>query len=129
MSLNVPAGLLAQAERGEVAEEDFLACIRQSLPYAWQVVSRLAGLAGQADDGVAVDGAVPPGAAEQGELLRVMASDAMRGALERHFRVRVAFQNCHRVGVFAPGAGEQAYHRFVSARAQLMNQSPGLVNC
>ena len=38
MSLKVPAALLEQAEQGEVREEDFLACIRESLPYAWEVV-------------------------------------------------------------------------------------------
>ena len=32
MSLKVPAALLVQAEQGEVREEDFLACIRESLP-------------------------------------------------------------------------------------------------
>jgi hypothetical protein len=109
MSLDVPVALLEQARRGEVGEEDFLACMRASLPCAWGVVSRLAGEA-------------------QGELLRMMASDAMRGALERHFGVRVAFQNCHRVAVFGPEAGEE-YRRFASARAQLLNQSPELVNC
>jgi len=31
--------------------------------------------------------------------------------------------------VFGPEAGEEEYRRFVSARAQLLNQSPELVNC
>ena len=129
MSLNVPVALLEQAKRGEVGEEDFLACMRASLPYAWGVVSRLAGQARQLGGGFAEDQAPPPSVEAQGELLRMMASDAMRGALERHFGVRVAFQNCHRVAVFGPEAGEEEYRRFVSARAQLLNQSPELVNC
>ena len=33
-----------------------------------------------------------------------MASDTMRGAIERHFGVRLAFQNCHRAAVFRPEA-------------------------
>jgi len=44
----------------------------------------------------------PPSEAERGQLLRAMASDAIRGALERHFNVRLAFQNCHRVAAFTP---------------------------
>ena len=38
------------------------------------------------------------------QLLRALASDAIRGALERHFGVVLAFQNCHRVAAFAPAA-------------------------
>jgi hypothetical protein len=129
MSLKVPAALLEQAEQGEVREEDFLACIRESLPYAWGVVSTLASRVQQAGEQFAEDQAPPPSLEAQGQLLRMMASDAMRGALERHFGVRVAFQNCHRVGVFGPGAGEDQYRRFVSPRAQLLNQSPELINC
>jgi hypothetical protein len=129
MSLKVPAALLVQAEQGEVREEDFLACIRESLPYAWGVVSRLAGQVQQTGERFAEDQAPPPSLEAQGQLLRMMASDAMRGALERHLGVRVAFQNCHRVGVFGSGAGEDQYRRFVSPRAQLLNQSPELINC
>lgn len=129
MSLKVPAALLEQAGRGEVREEDFAACIRESLPYAWGVVSSLARHARQAAGGFAEDQAPPPSLEAQGQLLRMMASDAMRGALERHFGVRLAFQNCHRVGVFGPGAADEEYRRFVSPRAQLLNQSPELINC
>jgi len=68
-------------------------------------------------------------AAATGQLLRALASDAMRRALERHFGVRLAFQNCHRVAAFAPGAPAQLYDDFVSPRAQILNQSPELINC
>jgi hypothetical protein len=57
-----------------------------------------------------------------------MASDAMRAAVERHFGVRLAFQNCHRAAVFRPEAAG-ALADFTSARAQLLNQRPDLVNC
>jgi hypothetical protein len=57
-----------------------------------------------------------------------MASDAMRGAVERHYGVRLAFQNCHRAAVFRPGA-VKAYEEFTSPRAQLLNQRPEYVNC
>jgi hypothetical protein len=52
----------------------------------------------------------------------------MRGAVERHFNVRLAFQNCHRLALFDPTA-RSAYDEFISPRAQLLNQSPELVNC
>ena len=35
MSLTVPADLLEQAASGEVDDEQFVACVRTSLPYAW----------------------------------------------------------------------------------------------
>jgi hypothetical protein len=57
-----------------------------------------------------------------------MASDAMRGATERHLGVRLAFQNCHRAAVFSTAA-DAAYQEFITARAQILNQSPELVSC
>jgi hypothetical protein len=61
-------------------------------------------------------------------LLRLMASDAMRAAIERRYSVRLAFQNCHRAAVFRPEAAA-ALAEFASARSQLLNQSPEFVNC
>jgi hypothetical protein len=59
-----------------------------------------------------------------------MASDAIRGSLERHFGIRLAFQNCCRVAAFpVDSAADRQLAQFTSARAQLLNQSPGLVNC
>ncbi len=57
-----------------------------------------------------------------------MASDRMRAAVERRYGVRLAFQNCHRAAVFRPDA-TAALAEFTSARSQLLNQSPGLVDC
>ena len=42
MSLKVPAALLERAERGDATDEEFVACIKASLPYAWEVISTLA---------------------------------------------------------------------------------------
>jgi hypothetical protein len=58
----------------------------------------------------------------------MMASDAMRAAIERHFGVRLAFQNCHRAAAFKPDA-HQAHADFVTAREQILNQKPELVDC
>src|SRR5205823_781635 len=43
MSLDVPTALLERAERGEVSDDEFVECVRTSLPYAYEVVSRVAG--------------------------------------------------------------------------------------
>ena len=128
MSLTVPADLLDQARQGDVDDAAFTACIRASLPYAWQLIADLAGQL-HATGAEAADNRVPPpDEAARGQLLRMMASDAMRGAAERHFGVRLAFQNCHRAAVFRPDA-TAALADFTTARAQLLNQSPELTNC
>ncbi|WP_433532843.1 SCO5389 family protein [Micromonospora sp. CA-263727] len=130
MSLTVPPDLLRAAESGSVDDEEFVTCVRESLPYAWQTVSRVAAdLA--ASDGEFADNVIPPPSeAERGQLLRALASDAIRASLERHFGVKLAFQNCHRVAAFRPSAVDSdTYRRFVSVRGQLLNQSPELRDC
>ena len=129
MSLVVPVNLLQQASSGEVEDEQFVECVRSSLPYAWSVISGLAGRLAPGGPGFADNQVPPPDEAARGQLLRALASDAMRAALERHFGVRLAFQNCHRVAVFAPWASEDAYADFVSPRAQILNQRPELLDC
>ncbi|WP_459549247.1 SCO5389 family protein [Nocardia sp. X0981] len=130
MSLDVPTALLERAERGDVTDAEFVECVRNSLPYAWEVVSRVAeelktGTAEFADNEVP-----PPDETARGQLLRALASDAIRGGLERHFNVKLAFQNCHRVAAFPLAAvGGETYSRFISPRNQLLNQSPELRNC
>ena len=128
MSLTVPAELLDQAKAGEVDDEAFVACVRDSLPYAWSVIAGLA--AERAVTGAAFtdNTTAPPDEAARGQLLRCLASDSMRGALERHFGVRLAFQNCHRVAVFDPAATAELAG-FTTARAQILNQKPELVDC
>ena len=134
MSLDVSADLLATAEVGEVTDEEFAECVRVSLPYAWQMVSGLSTRL-HVEGGAFVDNTVPPETeAERGQLLRALASDAIRSCLERYFGVKLAFQNCHRVAVFPASDGQAgmesgSYLRFTSTRAQLLNQSPELRSC
>ena len=128
MSLAVPADLLDRAQRGEVDDAAFLDCVRTSLPYAWDLIASLITDL-EAGDGEFADNQVPPpDEAARGQLLRLMASDAMRAAVERHYGVRLAFQNCHRAAAFRPSA-TAALAAFTSPRAQLLNQSPELVDC
>jgi hypothetical protein len=130
MSLDVPAALLERAETGPVTDAEFVDCVRTSLPYAWHVISQVATgvTTGRAE--FADHEEPPPSEAERGQLLRALASDAIRGGLERHFGVKLAFQNCHRVAAFRPSAvGGDRYQAFVSPRGQLLNQSPELRDC
>ncbi|MFC4950585.1 SCO5389 family protein [Pseudonocardia sp. GCM10023141] len=131
MSLDVPTHVLDSAARGELDDAQFVAVVRDSLPYAWDVVSQAA------DDRLARPEAPfgehevpPPSERERGQLLRALASNAIRGALERHFGVVLAFQNCHRVAAFAPASVDSPiYREFISPRGQVLNQSPELRDC
>src|SRR5690606_5500651 len=130
MSLDVPAALLERAERGEIDDAEFVECVKNSLPYAWEVVSRVAGELQEGTAEFADNEVPPPDEVARGQLLRALASDAIRGGLERHFGVKLAFQNCHRVAAFPLSAvGGETYTKFISTRAQLLNQSPELRNC
>jgi hypothetical protein len=128
MSLDVSPELLSRAQQGEIDDAAFVECIRTSLPYAWDLISGLVARY-QVDGGDFADNQVPPPDEQaRGQLLRLLASDAMRGTVERHFGVALAFQNCHRVAVF-PSSNTPAYRRFVTAREQILNQSPELRDC
>jgi hypothetical protein len=128
MSLTVSPDLLERAQHGDVDDASFADCIASSLPYAWSVVERLV-KALRTDGGLfAVNQVAPPDEDARGQVLRLAASNAMRDAIGRLYGVRVAFQNCHALAVFDPAATE-AYAEFTSPRAQLLNQSPELVNC
>ncbi|WP_067666817.1 SCO5389 family protein [Nocardia miyunensis] len=130
MSLDVPTALLERAERGEVSDEEFVECVRNSLPYAYEVVSRVAADLRSGTEEFADNQTPPPDETARGQLLRAMASDSIRGGLERHFGIKLAFQNCHRVAAFPISAvGGDTYSTFISTRAQLLNQSPELRNC
>jgi hypothetical protein len=130
MSLDVPAALLERAESGQVDDAEFVACVRESLPYAWAVVSDVAARSAATPDEFADHAVPPPSEKERGELLRALASDAIRGGLERHFGVKLAFQNCHRVAAFKLAAvGGETYQDFISPVAQIRNQSPELRDC
>jgi len=131
VSLDVTPDLLESAERGEIDEAAFIQCVRTSLPYAWETVSLLVAAFRVSGSEAFADNEVPPPDEQaRGQLLRALASDSIRGALERHFGVRLAFQNCHRVAVFAADAATSAaYQEFVSPRAQILNQSPALRDC
>ncbi|SNX65129.1 hypothetical protein SAMN06272735_6959 [Streptomyces sp. TLI_55] len=130
MSLDVSPQLLAEAEQGAVREEDFVDTVRTSLPYAYDLIASLAGELKSGTADFTDNQTPPPSEKERGQLLRALASDAIRGSLERHFGVTLAFQNCHRVAAFRPGTEtSETYTRFTSLRAQILNQSPEFRDC
>ncbi len=129
MSLNVGVHLLEQAQSGNIDETEFVETIRESLPYAWSVVS---GLVEQVTRGEEwANHAVPPPSEQaRAQLLRMMGGDAIRGAVERYFGVKLAFQNCHNVGVFRlDKLNSPQYLDFISIRRQILNQTPELIDC
>jgi hypothetical protein len=131
MSLDVPTAMIAAAEQGEIDDAAFVAVVRKSLPYAWRVITTAVGdLYTDPCADYAEHAVPPPDEAARGQLLRALASDAIRGALERHLGVRLAFQNCHRLAAFRPEAvNGETYRRFTSPRSQVLNQTPKLRDC
>jgi hypothetical protein len=131
VSLDVPTHVLSAAERGDIDDAQFVAVVRDSLPYAWEVVSAAAeDRAARPEARFGEHAVPPPSEKERGELLRALASNAIRGALERHFGMVFAFQNCHRVAAFNPADVDgDAYRAFISPRGQVLNQSPELRDC
>ncbi|BAZ07737.1 SCO5389 family protein [Calothrix sp. NIES-3974] len=129
MSLNVSDKLLEQAQSGHIDEQEFVETIRQSLPYAWGVVEGLAERIIRGEEWA--NHAVPPPSEQaRAQLLRMMGGDAIRTAVERHFGIRLAFQNCHNVGAFRlDKLDSPEYLDFISIRSQILNQSPELVDC
>jgi hypothetical protein len=131
MSLTVTAELKGLAREGSLSLDEFITCIRLSLPRAWQVVEGLAdALRSQPS---LVHAIHAPGHMEdeqRGQLLRLMASSSMRTAVERHYGLRFEFQNCHKTAAFRPEAvGSEEHLHFVSPEAQILAQAPELVDC
>lgn len=129
MSLDVSPQLLEQAERGAIDDREFVDCVRTSLPYAYDLIDRLVLEFRTGEAPFAGNDVPPPDEQARGQLLRALASNSIRGALERHFGVTLAFQNCHKAAVFDAEPDEGAYRDFTSERAQILNQSPLLRDC
>jgi len=129
MSLTVSPSLLKQAQQGEIQWNDFLACIKDSLPYAWHLIEDMADRLTKSPAQFVDNQVPPPDEQARGQLLRMLSSDAMRAAIEGHFDVKLAFQNCHRVALFRRDGLDQTYQEFISPRSQILNQKPELVDC
>jgi hypothetical protein len=122
--------IVEQAQRGRIAERDFAAVIRESLPRAWAIIERLVERLGADGNSLASYGPGPMDDQTRGELLRMLAGTAIRRTTERHFGVQLLFQNCHNVAVVP--AGEELSPdaiEFCSMESQVLNQRPELVAC
>jgi hypothetical protein len=129
MSLNVSVHLIDQAKVGKVNEVEFVESIRESLPYAWNIVEGLAERLARGEEW-ANHAVAPPTEKHRAQLLRMIGGDAIRGAVERHFGVKLAFQNCHNVALFRPeNLDSPAYLDFISVERQILNQTPELIDC
>jgi hypothetical protein len=130
MSLNISPELLEQALTGQVNEEAFVESIKQSLPYGFGVVENLAKRLAQGEAEWVEHSVPPPSERERAQLLRMMGSDAIRGAIERYFGIKLAFQNCHKTAAFRPeDIGSPEYQNFISIESQILNQTPELKDC
>ncbi|MFI6080272.1 SCO5389 family protein [Streptomyces sp. NPDC051217] len=125
MPLDVSPQPPADAELGEVREEDCVETVRTSLPYAYTLVASLVDELRGGVTELTGNHTPPPSEKERGQLPRTLSSDAVRGGPERHFGVGLAFMNRHRVAVFRPEAVRGETHRkFTSLRSQILNRSP-----
>jgi len=131
MSLTVTAELKELAREGNLPLDEFINCIRHSLPRAWQVVEGLAdALRRQPSLTHAIHAPRHMEDEQRGQLLRLMASSSMRVAVERFYGLRFEFQNCHNTAAFRQNAvGSAEHRRFTSPEAQILAQAPELVDC
>jgi hypothetical protein len=70
-----------------------------------------------------------PSEQARGQLLRVLASDAMRTALAQHEGIKLAFQNCHHVAVFRNDQLDSTYQAFICPCSQILSLTPELREC
>lgn len=130
MSLTVTDTLIAQAKAGKVDAASFIETIKTSLPAAWAIFERLAASLRDRTSGPAVHAPRSMDDQDRGQLLRAMASNAIRRAVENHFGYALAFQNCHKVAAFPPSEVDSPqYMRFTSVEEQILGQTPEMRDC
>jgi hypothetical protein len=130
MSLSVPADIVAKAENGSLQESDFVAVVKESLPDAWAIVANLVQQLDKASSRLVSFGEGPMDEKVRGQLLRMLAGTAIRTAVERHFGVKLLFQNCHNPAVVREeDENSKEAKEFVSPESQVKNQKPEYQHC
>ena len=130
MSLDVSPEIILEAEQGKVSEESFTKVIKQSFPKAWAIVESLVSSQKERKEVLVSCGSGPLDDESRGQLLRMCAGNAIKAAVERHFRVHLLFQNCHNVAVVKEGEKESADAKtFTSPKSQVKNQKPQYQHC
>jgi hypothetical protein len=119
------------ARDGALTSDEFINCIMHSLPRAWQVIDGLAAeLRSRRSLTHAIHAPRNMDDEQRGQLLRLMESSSMRAAVDRHYGLRLEYQNCQNTAAFRQNAvGSPEHRHFVSAEAQILAQSPELVDC
>jgi hypothetical protein len=129
MSLTVSAQVFSQAQAGLLTMPDFLAVVEASLPKAWVIVHQTIERKLACGAGNLVEHAPSKMDDEtRGQLLRMMASNAIRTAIESRYGVRLAFRNCHAIACFMPGE-DKNFELWTSIESQIIHQSPDQVHC
>ena len=138
MSLTVTPEVLTRAQSGTLTEDDFYACVKSSLPFAVDVVHHLAHQADASESDMAEFAPDTLDPENRGQILRAMASDAIRNALTMRFGshqsrapgIIIGFQNCHRVAVFLDTElGREEFRKWASKESQILAQNLNLVDC
>lgn len=130
MSLSVPDEVVSMAKNGDLKEGDFVEVVKNSLPHAWNIFTEAAQKLQGQEQGPGICEPDDMDDEKRGQLLRALSSNAIRGAVEKHFGVVFAFQNCHKTGAFRPEeVGGENFTRFTSIESQVLNQQPGFVDC
>ena len=132
MSLvEVTPRIVKRVQDGEkITQDEFVDVVSRSLPRAWEIVSGLVDQKRETSAGELAQFA-PESLDDgtRGELLRMMASNAIRGTVENHFGMTFGFQNCHTLAAFYPETEQEAFKKFISIEAQILNQSPEMRDC
>ena len=130
MSLQVSGEIVEQAERGVVDQALFVATVRESLPKAWAIVEEIVGRLRRSSNPLETYGSGPMDEEARGQLLRMLAGNALRSSVEGHFGVTLAFQNCHNVAAIRTGQENAPEVKdFKSPEAQIKNQKPQFQHC
>jgi hypothetical protein len=128
MSLTVTAEDVHDAVQHNLSIAKFIGIVEGSLPRAWTIITDLIARKARGESGLIEHAPAHMEEETRGQLLRMLASNAIRTAIEIHFGVRLAFRNCHAVALFDPGDTEE-FAQWTSLEAQVINQSPDQVDC
>ncbi len=129
MSLNATPELVARAQNRTMTPDEFHAAVSSSLPKAWAIMEFHAS---ELAMGLKVSEHAPQSMDDEtrGQLLRLVASSAMRRTVQERFGFVLEFQNCHKTAAFVPEmVGSRAWLDFTSPEAQILNQAPELRDC
>lgn len=138
MSLRVSDTLVAQARKGCADDVAVIQCIKESFhPIVWKIFEALNRRLRNQGHGPALFEPPTLDEAVRKDLLRALASNAIKSAIEDHFKYKLAFQNCHRVAAFNIQEADEtdpfgpcpAYRQFTSIEAQLLNQTEEKRDC